>query len=408
MEHGVSTRRHTAVVAMLLVALTAVPNSYGQATGSPPPAGTRPSSAVAPKVIRPPADARADSVIVPPKSTPSPGSRTAPGAPPTSTVPGAPPASTVPGSKGDGASPPGTAPPVPGAAGQSQSTPTEGGRRSGGNLLPLAIGAAAIIAVGVLLAQERNPSSQPGPNPPPTDQIVERLRTEGPRFDDQFNMSAFAVRGFVRGGWPLLIDFEQRSAGVSYLRISARGLPEIFSYDLSEACPAPKRCLIQLRLPPEVFGDELRPAVIAATATDNEGKKTQSGFTVYALGAGPRAVGSVAVDQVKFGPATIRAANQQTALYRFYSHSDFSNTSVEFWKVGGETAGTKHSFVDDRRIEGGIQRNQWVGLNERREWDGKKRGETISAGRHKVQVRAWDRAGDWVTAWSDSMVMVAQ
>jgi len=163
-----------------------------------------------------------------------------------------------------------------------------------------------------------------------------------------------------------------------------------------------------LRLPPELFGDELRPAVIAATATDSEGQKTQSGFAVYALGAGPRAVGSVAVDQVKFGPATIRTANKQTALYRFYSHSDFSNTSVEFWKIGGETAGTKHFFVDDRRIEGGIQRSQWVGVNERREWDGKKKGETISAGRHKVQVRAWDRAGDWVTAWSDDVVMVAQ
>jgi hypothetical protein len=390
MEYRVSTQRSTAVVAMLFVAFTVVPNSYGQATGSTPPAGT-PAGKIAPSV--------------PPKSVPAPpGSRTAPTVPP---APSVPPAPTVPGAKG-GTNASSDVPPGPAPPGQPPSTPTQGGRRSGGNLLPLAIGAAAIIAVGVLLAQERNPSSQPGPNPPPTDQIVERLRTEGPRFDDQFNMSAFAVRGFVRGGWPLLIDFEQRSAGVSHLRISARGLPEIFSYDLSEACPAPKRCLIQLRLPPEVFGDELRPAVIAATATDNEGKKTQSGFTVYALGAGPRAVGSVAVDQVKFGPPTIRAANQQTALYRFYSHSDFSNTSVEFWKVGGETAGTKHSFVDDRRIEGGIQRNQWVGLNERREWDGKKRGETISAGRHKVQVRAWDRAGDWVTAWSDSMVMVAQ
>lgn len=398
MGHGIYTWRNTTVVATLLVALSIAPNTYGATSDGSP--DTRANKAILRKTTPVP---RIDPAAVPKQVPP------APARPSTPAASAAPPASTAPGAPRGSADAPRTVPPAPGAPGQPQSTPTEGGRRSGRNLLPAAIiGVAAIIAIGTLLAKERDPAGQPGPNPPAQDQIVERLRTEGPRLDDQFNMSAFAVRGFVKGGWPLLIDFEQRSPGVSHLRISARGLPEIFSYDLSEACPWPRRCLIQLRLPTELFGDELRPAVIAATATDHDGRKTQSGFAVYALGAGPRAVGSVAVDQVKFGPATIRAANQQTALYRFYSHSDFSNTSVEFWKVEGQTAGTRHSFVDDRRIEGGIQRSQWVGLNERREWDGKKKGATISSGRHKVQVRAWDRAGDWVTAWSDSMVTVAQ
>jgi hypothetical protein len=177
---------------------------------------------------------------------------------------------------------------------------------------------------------------------------------------------------------------------------------------LSQVCPPPRRCLIQFRLPPEVFGDQRRPAVIAATATDAQGNATQPEFDVFALGAGPRAIGSVAIDQVSFGPSVIRVADGQQALYRFFSHSDFGNAAVEFWKVEKEFDGSRLFFVDDRSIEGGIRKNQWIGLNERREWDGTEKGQKVSTGQHKVQVRAWDRAGDWVTAWSSSMVSVEQ
>jgi hypothetical protein len=270
----------------------------------------------------------------------------------------------------------------------------------------LVVGAVAVVAIGALLARERRPASQPGPNLPPPDEVADRLLKEGPQLASQFNMSAFAVRGFVRGGWPMLIDFEQRGAGTAQLRISARDLPEVFTYDLSQACPQPRRCLIQFRLPVEIFGDQLRPAVIAAIATDDGGQQTLPGFVVYALGAGPRAIGSVAVDQVTFGPAAIRVADKQSALYRFYSHSDFGNASVEFWKVESRTDGSKHSFVDDRSVDGGIHKDQWIGLNERKEWDGLTKEQNVSSGRHKVQVRAWDRVGDWVTSWSDSMVLV--
>ena len=284
-----------------------------------------------------------------------------------------------------------------------------GGRRGGRDLVPVAVaGIAAIAVIGALLARERQRASQPAPGQLPPDELTARLLRDGPSFATEFNMSAFAVRGFVRGGWPMLIDFQQRSPGTARLRISARDLPEIFTYELSEICPAPRRCLIRFELPREIFGDNLQPAVIAAIATNEQGRQTQPDFAVYALGAGPRAVGSVAIDQVAFGPPTIRVTAQQAALYRFFSHSDFSNTAVEFWKVQSRDDGSKHSFVDDRFIDGGVHKNQWIGLDERKEWNGLVKGQQVSSGRHKVQVRAWDRVGDWVTAWSDSMVLVGQ
>lgn len=290
--------------------------------------------------------------------------------------------------------------------------PPAGGQRGGGsgrnNALPVAIiGAAALVAIGSLLAAERAQGTTP-PSGATPDPIVDQLLSNGPQMAAAFNMSAFAVRGFVRGGWPVLVDFQQRTPGTTKLRISARELPEIYTYELSQVCPPPRRCLIQFRLPPEVFGDQLRPAVIAATATDAQGNATQPEFDVFALGAGPRAIGSVAIDQVSFGPSVIRVADGQQALYRFFSHSDFGNAAVEFWKVEKEFDGSRLFFVDDRSIEGGIRKNQWIGLNERREWDGTEKGQKVSTGQHKVQVRAWDRAGDWVTAWSSSMVSVEQ
>ena len=277
------------------------------------------------------------------------------------------------------------------------------------NYVPAIIGGA--VAIGVitaLMAQERNPAGQPAAStPPPIDQIVERLLSDGPLLATEFNMSAFAVRGFVRGKWPLVIDFQQRSEGRARLHISARDVPEIFDFDLTGACPPPRRCLMRLQLPPEIFGNDLRPAVIAAMATDPSGVETLAEFDVYALGAGPRAVGSVAIDQVSFGPSMIHVAEQQNALYRFYSHSDFSHTSVEFWKMENGNDGTRLFFVDDRLIDGGVRKDQWIGTPERRMWDGMGKGR-VSSGRHRVQVRAWDRVGDWVTAWSNDIVTVEQ
>ena len=300
-------------------------------------------------------------------------------------------------------------PPKRGETGDGRRPSREGGGGHGNNILPgVIIGAVALIAIGSLLARERDPVGQNAPDVLPSDELTSRLLRDGPHLADQFNMSAFAVRGFVRGGWPLLIDFEQRTPGTTRLSISARDLPEIFTYELSEACPPPRRCLIRMRLPPELFGNELRPAVIAATATDDPGKQTLPTFTVYALGAGPRAVGSVAIDQVAFGPPTVHIASQETARYKFFSHSDFSNTSVEFWKVENGGDGSIHYFVDDDAIDGGVRKDKWVGMSEPRQWDGLKKDQQVSPGRHKLQVRAWDRVGDWVTAWSDSMVLVAQ
>lgn len=37
----------------------------------------------------------------------------------------------------------------------------------------------------------------------------------GPQFPSLFSMSAFAVQGFVKGGWPMALDYELQAACTS-------------------------------------------------------------------------------------------------------------------------------------------------------------------------------------------------
>jgi len=159
---------------------------------------------------------------------------------------------------------------------------------------------------------------------------------------------------------------------------------------------------------PQEIGAEPRPALIAVTATEMDGQTTLPGFKVYGLGAGARAVGSVAIDHVLFQPPSIRARKGQTAAYRFFSHSDFGNASVEFMRVSRATDGSRLEYVNDQLIDAGVRKDQWIGDPERREWNGTDGDNRVSPGPHKLRVRAWDYAGDWVTAWSDSVVTVRE
>jgi hypothetical protein len=266
-------------------------------------------------------------------------------------------------------------------------------------------GAAALAVISHMLSREAQPERPGDETVPPDQDRVERLRQTGPQYGAEYNMSAFAARGIVRGGWPLVFDFEQGSPGQVRLSITAQGVPEVFTFPLERQRPG--RYHVVMSVPQEI-GDAPRPALVAVTATEADGQATLPSFRVYALGAGPRAVGSVAIDHVLFQPPTIRARKGQTAAYRFFSHSDFGNVSVEFMKVSDAGDGSRHEYISDQVIEAGVRRDQWIGQPDRREWNGRDANQRVSSGPHQLRVRAWDYDGDWVTAWSDSVVTVRE
>ena len=158
----------------------------------------------------------------------------------------------------------------------------------------LAIVAGAIAVAAIASALSAESGADPGP---PDDQWVDSLKKQGPQLPPLFNMSAFAIRRLVKGGWPLVVDYEQSTPGPVQLRISARGA-DIVTYDLHPIGPG--RHLVKFELP-DLLGDNIKPALVAMLATTGPGgRDTQRNFRIYALGVGPRAVGSAAIEQLDY------------------------------------------------------------------------------------------------------------
>lgn len=284
--------------------------------------------------------------------------------------------------------------------------PKPGGSSGGGgsSILPaVLVGVVALVVVSQLLAQEsEQPEGTPDEQGDTAPDLLDRLSRQGPEFATAFNMSAFMIRGPVKGGWPLVIDYEHGGPGQVQLQVSARGASHVYNYPLPPLGAG--RHIIQLKLHPDL-GSQLRPAVIAVTA--RAGEQTLSGFRVYGLGVGPEAVGSVAIDQLQFRPPSIRVSRGETAAYRFHSGSDFDSIAIEFLQLEQAGDGSRHSFVARQFLEEGVRQDHWVGLNESRVWDGRDKSDKASVGTHRLQVRAWDTDGDWVCAWSEPVVAVA-
>lgn len=269
----------------------------------------------------------------------------------------------------------------------------------------IAVGAVALAALGAWLLSEKSHSAETSRSEEPSgDEALRReLLSKGPQFPARFNMSAVGVRGLARGGWPLLVAYEQRGTGSVDLRVSAPGT-EILTYHLGVLGPG--RHVVELELPPE-FGETVRPAAFVVTATEpGQSGATSSNFTLYGIGCGPRAIGSVAVDQILFTPLSVRASAGEQAAFTFYSHSDFDRAAVEFFREQASYDGRRQAFVNSEEIRGGLRENQWIGKAPKRSWDGRDLRRDVSRGAHRLRVRVWDDNGDWLSAWSDSLVDV--
>lgn len=263
-------------------------------------------------------------------------------------------------------------------------------------LIPaIIVGATALFAIGKALAEEKTEQRD-------DTEATRALLRDGPQLAPQYNGSAFGVRGLVRGGWPVVVDYAQQRPGRVLLRIAIPGA-ETVTYRLDQFGLG--RHVLRFDLPP-FLGDRLKPAVIALTAADpGSGRETIDGFSVHGLGIGPRAVGSVAVDRLEFDPGLMRPTRGETAGYAFHSRSDFDHAAVEFMQVTQSPDGLRKRYVRGQRI-GPVQREHRVESAPAQRWDGRDDQAQLSRGHHQLQVRVWDEGGDWVGAWSESLVLV--
>jgi hypothetical protein len=238
--------------------------------------------------------------------------------------------------------------------------------------------AAILIAVTVHHYQHKLPSA-------------EDLLRKGPRVPENASMSHLIVDGLIGPGWPVGLDFQLEGPGSLTLDITTAGNVH-YHQELTNHLNGRG---ITITYPPDL--DKLQPATFDVEAKAPDGSNNRPSVRIYGMAAGPHAVGSIAIDQLVFGPTEVKI--NQAAQYGFHSHSDFSNVCADFMYTG----------VKDNQIV--IKQDNETPLSpvsrdERAKGSLPTKG---TVGRHLLQIRAWrGNSGDWVVAWSPDVVTMTK
>ena len=236
------------------------------------------------------------------------------------------------------------------------------------------------------------------------------LAANGPRFPDSYNVGTFAVQGYVQDRWPLVIDLRAMPDSCTWLEVNMEQRP-VFSRLLDVDGKAGRQ-LITLRLPDRItdkarsalyFIRSEKPACSGGERPVPAGSSAASPIEIYGIGAGPRAVGSVAVDQLLFAPAAPKFP-QERASVAYRLQSGFNHVAVEILRFDKQSP----DQIEVRRIFAKRNFNVRPGTITDEPWDGRNQAGQRSLGLHRLQVRAWFTENDrsWVGAISPDSVRV--
>lgn len=234
-------------------------------------------------------------------------------------------------------------------------------------------------------------------------EVVNRIKSNGPQVPKAFDMNNLHITGFVQGGWPLGVEYSLPGTVAAREDITAG---ERKGWFLLPPTGGARRIMLA-RLPAGfVKKREIADYWLHLdTPTLPVSAAGWPGLRIYAVAAGPNAVGSVAIDQVSFAPTDkpVRESAGDAANFGFHSHSDFDSVLAEFQLVapyqGHNFISTEQSMnvppvSEDQRVQG-------------LRWQPRK----VRSGDHIVRIVAWrgiNRGADWVSAFSADMVSVEQ
>jgi hypothetical protein len=243
---------------------------------------------------------------------------------------------------------------------------------------------------------------------------AELLDRHGPQLPAVFGLSSLAIMGFSRGSWPVAIDYALEQDSLVLLVISPEGqTPIIYRLEGKKG-----HWVSKIQLPPSV-GEELRVSqYLVQTLDDSVGQVSPSHIHIHGIAAGPKAVGSIGIDQVSFAPSSIHLGHGK-AQFTYHSISDFDDTEVSFVRLAKSRSGEILAAAVNKKAMGSIAQNHV----KNGDWDGSIKTEDLvknfspevkqwlvaPTGQHILQVRAWrsrDHGGDFVTALSETIVAV--
>lgn len=268
--------------------------------------------------------------------------------------------------------------------------------RGGSGLWKILLAIAVAIMIGAILKKTVFSSGNQS--------LSERtLLLEGPQLPVTYPDGSLAVRGFARDGWPIVVDFQPEPGTVTELQVTIDRRTQKFVLDPDGSGG---RQLAHLVMPATGRARTPKPATylisslpIASFDVDQpQGAAQPAPLQVYGVGGGPRAVGSVAIENVRFKRPT---QAPQGAQFSYFAKSQFQRARAQVQQLH-RSGGT----IQLRPVFNSIQSNLFVGPQSG-SWSGSDAASaTPSRGLHRLQVTAWFTTDDrsWVAALAPDLV----
>jgi len=258
---------------------------------------------------------------------------------------------------------------------------------------------AAVVAIIIALLLKRT-VFRSGDRPAAERTLIE----DGPQLPVAFPEGTFAVQGFAQDGWPLVVDFEPQPGTVTELQLTvgtggdARTRKLLLDPDGSRG-----RQLLALEIPDTGGAREPVPATYAITslpiaAFDLDRPRTAepAPLRIFGIGAGPRAVGSVAIERIAFTPAF------PGARFGYVAKSEFTRARAQVQRLERDDGTIRVQPVFDS-VRSNLAVGPQIGA-----WPGTVAGTSdASRGPHRLQVTGWFTTDDrsWVAALAPDLVV---
>jgi hypothetical protein len=233
------------------------------------------------------------------------------------------------------------------------------------------------------------------------DAMREELLRDGPQVPDEFALGTVSAYGFVRNNWPVVLDYETAPGADTTLTIT------VGDRDWSVALPGGRQ---QVKLRYEGgAAQRSTPAlfVLRSSVWRADGTEVPQDISLIGLGCGPRAVGSVAINNLSFQPSG-RAVGGDYARFGFAATSAFNRVGMEILRYQGRREG-RTTVISVTPVTTFQERSRPPGAYGPRVWDGvDQASRRSSSGLHRLRVRGWETDGDesWVAAISRDVVEV--
>jgi hypothetical protein len=271
------------------------------------------------------------------------------------------------------------------------------------------------------------------------------LIKDGPLYSEDFDQSDYSIRAFVKGRWPVVVDYGREAESTATLTIAANGVE--YSWILDDWIVDD---IAHLQLPPNVIqfddekgsvkkvkfvrrramfslpdlGSDTVVATVSFRAKRNGAESQKAWLRVYGLSMGinEQTISSLLrsmvyraatlnsrfpaaqevpgsdsmIGQLIFNPTAIRTAHAQSVSCQFHSRLDLNELSVNFFRDYFYKGVFGARLVYSKRL-GAIRRNEW---SNQFYWNGRDQNGAPSKGLHQIQLRGWTGSvldASWIT-----------